>query len=138
MPNKNNINNKYINTKPVNQSYYESNAEWIEDRNDCKEFVKDIISYDYLLQSCDKGIIDNIVSCTVNTLCSGKDAIKIGGEYMPMEQVKKRLYDPDVNHVEYIHDKLRANTSPIHNHEAYLLTAIYKAADTINISGFPT
>ncbi len=129
----NNIKNKYIYNNHINQSYYESNEEWIEDRKECKEVIEDIISYNYLLGSCDKGVIDNIVSCVVNTLCSGKDAIKIGGEYIPMAEVKRRLYSLDVNHVEYIHDKLKENRYNIHNPEAYLITAIYKAADTINI-----
>lgn len=132
---KNNIINNNININHNNLSYAVNSLEWMEDRKECTEFIKDIIAYNCLLESCDKGIIDDIVTCAVNALCTTKPTMKIGGEDIPKEAVKRMIYKLDYNVAEYIHDSLKNTQTVIKNPPAYLLTAIYKAGETMSIAG---
>ena len=59
-------------------------------------------------------------------------ANQIGGEELPIAQVKDRFYKLDSGHLEYVFDCLRNNTTQIRNIRAYLLTALYNAPTTIN------
>ena len=61
-----------------------------------------------------------------------RPTIRIGGEELPIAQVKDRFYKLDSGHLEYVFDCLRNNTTQIRNIRAYLLTTLYNAPTTIN------
>jgi len=67
----------------------------------------------------------------VETVCSMKETIRIGGEDKPRELVKSRILKVDQFHVEYVLDAMSKNTTEVRNIKGYLLTAIYNAPNTI-------
>lgn len=64
-----------------------------------------------------------VVELITDVLCSNRSTYRIGGEDLPIAQVKGRFYKLDSGHLEYVFDCLRKNTTQIRNIRAYLLTA---------------
>lgn len=56
----------------------------------------------------------------------------IGGEDYPREVVKNRLLKINGEHIGYVIDCLKENTTKVRNIRAYLLTSLYNAPTTIN------
>ena len=55
-----------------------------------------------------------------------------GGEDIPTQQVQERFWSLDREHLQYVFDCLRRNTTQIFNIRAYLLTSLYNAPVTIS------
>ena len=68
----------------------------------------------------------------VDVLCSTKLTQRIGGEDIPTQQVQERFCSLDREHLQYVFDCLRRNTTQIFNIRAYLLTSLYNAPVTIS------
>ena len=67
----------------------------------------------------------------VDVMCCTASTIRIGGEPLPVETVKKRFGELDGEHIGYVIDCLKQTTTKINNIRAYLLTALYNAPVTI-------
>ena len=102
------------------------------DRYDCREEVESQIDFLGLCRQYAKEDVDGIVELIVDTLSSVHPSIRIGGEPIPINQVRSRLLSLDREHVEYVFDCLKRNTTKIRNIRAYLLTALYNAPVTIS------
>ena len=76
--------------------------------------------------------MDGIIELMVDTLCSVHPSIRIGGEPIPINQVRSRFLSLERKHIEYVFDSLKRNTTKVRNIRAYLLTALYNAPITIN------
>jgi len=74
---------------------------------------------------------DCIIELISEVLCSTAPGIKIGSETMPTAKVQNRFRRLSFEHVAYVLDALKDNTTKIHNIKAYLLTALYNAPLTI-------
>lgn len=68
----------------------------------------------------------------VDTLCSTRPTLRIGGEEIATGQVQSRFLSLDSGHLEYVFDCMRRNTTQIRNIRAYLLTALYNAPATMS------
>ena len=77
-------------------------------------------------------ILDEILEILVDTVCSTRKMIRIGGEDFPKEVVRSRLLKLDSEHIEYVISSLRENTTKVRNIRAYLLTSLYNAPTTIS------
>ena len=84
----------------------------------------------YAFYDCD--LLDEILDILVDTVCSTRKMIRIGGEDYPKEVVKSRLLKLDSGHIEYVISSLHENTTKVRNIRAYLLTSLYNAPTTIN------
>ncbi len=73
-----------------------------------------------------------MVELMVDTLCSTRPTLRIGGEEIPAGQVKSRFLTLDSSHLEYVFDCMRRNTTQVRNIRAYLLTALYNAPVTMS------
>lgn len=102
------------------------------DRSDCRKEVEEQIEFPYLCQQYGYEDIDGVVELMVDTLFSTRPTIRIGGEEIPTEQVKNRFLLLGYEHLEYVFDCLRRNTTQVRNIRAYLLTALYNAPATIS------
>ena len=80
----------------------------------------------------DADILDEIVDIMVDTVCSTKHMIRIGGQDFPLEVVKSRLLKLNSEHISYVVSSLKSNTTKVRNIRAYLLTALYNAPTTIS------
>ena len=99
-----------------------------------REIIKENIEYDILRQQLgyNADLLDDILDIMVDTVCSSKRMIRIGGEDYPREVVKNRLLKINGEHIGYVIDCLKENTTKVRNIRAYLLTSLYNAPTTIN------
>ena len=98
-----------------------------------REIIKENIGYDYLLQDLpyDHDRIDEIVELMVETVCSGRKSIRVAGNDYPKEVVKSRLLKIDGEHIKFVFDCLRENTTKVRNIRQYLLATLWNAPTTI-------
>ena len=62
---------------------------------------------------------------------SSAATMRIGGELLPAETVRRRFLQLERSHIEYVIESLRQTNSRIVNIRAYLLTALYNAPVTM-------
>jgi len=98
-----------------------------------RNIISENIGYECICQQYkfSTDVIDEILELMLETVCSTKRTIRIGGEDKPAELVKSRMLKIDQNHIEYVLDALGKNTTEVRNIRSYLLTAIYNAPSTI-------
>jgi|UniRef100_UPI003521DCC5 hypothetical protein len=98
-----------------------------------RELIKENIEYDAL--RCDfpydHDRLDEIVELLVETVCSGRQYIRVSGEDYPAEVVKSRLLKLNSEHIRFVFDCLKENTTKIRNIRQYLLATLYNAPATI-------
>lgn len=102
------------------------------DRYDCREEIESQIDFLGLCRQYAQEDVDGIIELMVDTLCSVHPSIRIGGEPIPINQVRSRFLSLERKHIEYVFDSLKRNTTKVRNIRAYLLTALYNAPITIN------
>lgn len=105
----------------------------LDERNDYRELILENIEYDILLQRnpYDKELLDGYVELMLEVCCSNREYTRICGQDVPTEAVKSRLLKLDAEHITYVMDSLRHNTTKIGNIKAYTLAALYNAPATI-------
>ena len=105
----------------------------LEEMAGYRELIKENIEYDALC--CDfpysHDRLDEIVELLVETVCSGKQYIRVSGEDYPAEVVKSRLLKLNSEHIRFVFDCLKENTTKIRNIRQYLLATLYNAPATI-------
>ena len=99
-----------------------------------RQILKENIDYDILKQNLgyNADILDEILDIMVDTLSSTKTTIRIGGQDFYGEVVRSRLLKLNSEHINYVIDCLKENTTKVRNIRAYLLTALYNAPTTIS------
>lgn len=68
----------------------------------------------------------------LDTVCSTKPIIRVGGDDKPAEVVKSQLLKLDYTHIEFVLECMQQNTTRIRNIRQYLLTTLYNAPSTIS------
>ena len=106
----------------------------MDEMDSYRELVKENISYDLLLQEnpYDDELIDGYVGLMVDVCCSSRPSIRISGEEIPTAVVRSRFLKLTKEHIGYVMDSMRQNTTRIVNIRAYMLSALYNAPLTIN------
>ena len=129
----------YLNNSNTDKSYLEQSTnpsgEQTIDRGSCKERIRSNIEYEWLalrLNASRMEDVDELVSIMVDTICSSRPTAKIGGEEIPIADVRQRLLSLNASHIEYVLESVGNTTTKIHNIHAYLLAALYRAPTTIN------
>ena len=72
------------------------------------------------------------VELMAETCASRREYIRVNGEEVPTELVRKRFLKLDGEHIRYVMDSLRQNTAQVVNIRAYTLAALYNAPVTIS------
>ena len=101
------------------------------DRYEVREEVKENIEYEHLRQELPYDDVESLLELIVDVLSSTASTMRIGGEVLPMDAVRRRFRQLDSEHIRYVIDSLRQTTTKINNIRAYLLTALYNAPITI-------
>ncbi len=98
-----------------------------------REIIKENIGYDYLMSDLpyDHDRLEEILELLVETICSTKKYIRVAGSDYPAEVVRSRLLKLDMEHIKFVFDCLKENTTKIRNIKQYLLTTLYNAPTTI-------
>ena len=68
----------------------------------------------------------------VDTPWSNSKEIRIAGDDKPAQIVKSQLMKLDSNHIEFVLQCMKENTTQIKNVKQYILAALYNAPLTIN------
>lgn len=99
-----------------------------------RELIKENISYELLLQEnpYEDELIDGYVELMTDVCCSSRPSIRISGEEIPTAVVKSRFLKLNKEHISYVMDSMRQNTTRIVNIRAYMLSALYNAPLTIS------
>ena len=99
-----------------------------------RELIMDNIEYDILLQQYpyDKKLLDGYVELMVEACCSKREYTRICGQDFPTEAVRSRLLKLNSEHISYVMDSLRHNTTKIGNIKAYTLAALFNAPATMS------
>lgn len=107
------------------------------ERNDAykvyEEIIKENIEYDFLLQEFrfEKDRVDEIVDLILETVCSARKTIRIAGDDYSVELVKSKFMKLDSEHIRFVLDCMRENTTKIRNIKQYLRAALFNALSTI-------
>ena len=98
-----------------------------------RDLIKENISYEILRQDmpydCDR--LDEIVELMVETVCSKRKQIRVSGSDYPAQVVKSRLLKLDSEHIRFVFDCMRQNTTKVRNIRQYLLAVLFNAPTTI-------
>ena len=98
-----------------------------------EEIIKDNIDYDILKQDMkfDSDRLDEIVDLMLETVCTARKRVRIAGDDYPAELVKSKFMKLDGEHIRFVLDCMRENTTKIRNIKQYLKAALFNAPSTI-------
>ena len=97
------------------------------------QYFYEQLGIEYLQQDYpyDVDRLENILELVVETVCSKRQIIRIGGDDRPIEVVKSRFMKLDSEHIRYVLDCFKENTTKIRNIRQYMLASLYNAPITI-------
>lgn len=99
-----------------------------EDLENCREVIEDHIDYEVLTtEGHDPELLNEIVGLVAETVCAPRPSIRVAKANFPADAVKSRLMTLTGDHIRYVMDNLAANTVPVRNMKAYLLTSLWNA-----------
>ena len=99
-----------------------------------RKLILENIDYDILAGDphVDREQLDEITQLVQETVCSTRDRIRVGGNDYPAEIVRSKLLKLNSEHIRFVMDCLKRNTTRIRNIRQYLLTALFNAPSTMN------
>ena len=99
-----------------------------------EEVIKDNIEYACLIQdkNIDRGMLDEIVSLMLETVCTRRKVVRIAGDDYPAELVKSKFMKLNSSHIQFVIDCMHQNTTKIRNIKKYLLAVLFNAPNTID------
>ena len=99
-----------------------------------RELILENIDYDILASDphVDREQLDEIAQLVQETVCSTRDRIRVGGNDHPAEIVRSKLLKLNSEHIRFVMDCLKQNTTRIRNIRQYLLTALFNAPSTMS------
>ena len=125
-----------LNPLPYGEGAAEPPEKKRTERNDAyrvyEEIIKDNIDYDILIQDmADRDRLDEIVDLILETVCTRRKTIRVARDDYPAELVKSKFMKLDSEHIRFVLDCMRENTTKIRNIKQYLKAALFNAPSTI-------
>ena len=99
-----------------------------------RELILENIDYDILASDphVDREQLDEIAQLVQETVCSTRDRIRVGGNDYPAEIVRAKLLKLTGEHIRFVMDCLKQNTTRIRNIRQYLLSMLFNAPSTMS------
>ena len=99
-----------------------------------RELILENIDYDVLAgDPCvDREQLDEIVALVQETVCRTRSRIRVAGNDYPAEVVRSKLLKLNSEHIRFVMDCLKQNTTRIRNIRQYLLAMLFNAPSTMN------
>ena len=99
-----------------------------------RELILENIDYDVLKNGphVDREQLNEIVDLLQETVCSIRSRIRVAGNDYPAEVVRAKLLKLNGEHIRFVMDCLKQNTTRIRNIRQYLLTVLFNAPSTMN------
>ena len=144
------LNNKYINNTISYQSIYHLDNNipltskekpmdkmdmTLEKRQAYKELVHENIDYEYMSETMNRieiEQVDGIVELMLDVICSEAKIMRVGGNDISTELVRSRFLKLTSEHIDYVLQSLRSNTTKVRNIRAYVITSLYNAYVTMD------
>ena len=100
----------------------------------CRALILENVDYDVLASDphVDREQLDEIVELVQETVCSTRSRIRVAGNDYPTEVVRSKLLKLNGEHIRFVMDCLKQNTTRIRNIRQYLLTALFNAPSTMS------
>ncbi len=100
---------------------------------DYRALILENIEYDFLKREAGPYLddLDEIVEIMVETVCARRKYTRVAGSDFPHEVVKSRLLKLNSEHIRFVMDCMKQNTTKIRNIKQYLLAALFNAPTTI-------
>lgn len=133
--NKTEINNTEFNKiNPIYPPVNGDGDDGLDEYKRYRDYFLDQLEFDVLLANhpYDGEVLNEILELLVETVCSKRKYLHICSEDKPTEVVKSRLMKLTSEHIEYVLDCLKANTTKVKNIKRYLLATLYNASFTIS------
>ena len=98
-----------------------------------RALIHENIGYRELLQDhpYDADLIDGYVELMVEVCCTQRETVRVNQEDVPTTVVRSRFLKLDREHILYVMEAMRQNTTRVGNIRAYTLSALYNAPATI-------
>ena len=99
-----------------------------------RELILENIEYDYLCRefSLYREDLDELVELIVETVCAKRQTTRIAGSDFPHEVVRSRFLKLTSEHIRFVMDCMKKNTTDVRNMKQYLLTVLFNSPTTIN------
>ena len=99
-----------------------------------RDLILENIDYDVLASDphVDREQLDEIVDLVQETVCSTRSRIRVAGNDYPAEVVRSKLLKLNSEHIRFVTDCLKQNTTRIRNIRHYLLAALFNAPSTMS------
>ena len=99
-----------------------------------RELILENIDYDVLASDphVDRELLDEIAQLVQETVCSTRSRIRVAGNDYPTEVVRPKLLKLNSEHIRFVMDCLKQNTTRIRNIRQYLLAMLFNAPSTMN------
>ena len=99
-----------------------------------RELILENIDYDVLASDphVDQEQLDEIVDLVQETVCSTRSQIRVAGNDYPAEVVRSKLLKLNSEHIRFVMDCLKQNTTRIRNIRQYLLATLFNAPSTMS------
>lgn len=146
--NKDRINKEILNTESIvsyplsSRVHTESRAQHepqdamgcdLETRIAYRFLIKENIGYDYLTAANPEysAELDEIVELMTDTVCTGKQSVRISGENISADVVRSRLLKLTSEHVLYVLESVNKTQTSVRNVRQYMLACLYNAPTTM-------
>ena len=99
-----------------------------------RELIQENIEYDILCKDFpfDVDTLDGIVELMTEVVCAKRQFTRVAGSDFPHEAVKSRLLKLDSQHIQFVMDCMKENTTKVRNIKQYLLAVLFNAPTTIS------
>lgn len=98
-----------------------------------RELIAENIAFDTLLidHPYEQDTLEEILELLVDVVCTTKSSVRISGDDKPAEVVKSQFLKLNSEHIRFVLEGLKENTTRIRNMRQYLLATLYNAPLTI-------
>ena len=127
---------EYSDTDPILSSDFSGrDVEKDEEFQSYYQYFYEELEMDYLFREFpyDKEVLESILEILVETVCSKRKLIRVASDDKPSEVVRSRLMKLNSEHIRYVLNCFKENTTKIRNPKQYALAALYNAPVTIDI-----
>ena len=120
------------NTNPI----LSDESDKMKNRELLEEYFSHSLEMDLLLRLYpdDEDTLYQIVNLLVDTCATNRKLLHIAGDDKPAEVVRSRFMKLNADHIRFVLMCLAENSSPIRNMKQYLLTSLYNAPTTMQLS----
>ena len=99
-----------------------------------RELIRENIEYEHLAQNrpLDRDMLDEIADLILETVCTARKTLRIAGDEYPAELVRAKFLKLTCEHIEFVMDCMRENTTEVRNIKKYLLAVLFNAPSTMD------